>query len=150
TGQVAGRQFENSDSGYTTMVYVSRATHGAGIAIGLLFLLALVLIWYKPVSDAMKNASTTMMLLLVLAVTLLGTADSRAFFEKTDRTEIIPILPNQSAFSIPGFGANKDSQVQFDSEAYLNANKVPQKFFQIPHAKLTGSAGYSFLAGWDY
>src|SRR5262249_10561402 len=96
TGQVAGRQFENSDSGYTTRVYVSRATQGAGIAIGLLFLLALVLIWYKPVRDAMKNASTTMMLLFVLAVTLLGTADSRAFFEKTDRTEIIPILPNQS------------------------------------------------------
>ena len=48
-----------------------------------------------------------------------------------------------------GLGAVKDKQVQMDSEAFLNDNKVQLNRFQIPHQKLTGSAGNSIFAGDD-
>jgi hypothetical protein len=43
---------------------------------------------------------------------------------------------------IPDAGANKDGQAQFESEAYLNANKIPLKRFIVPHVKLSGSGGF--------
>jgi len=89
-------------------------------------------------------------LLAAGSIVLIGTADGRAFFEKVDRTEIYPILPNQSAFWIPEVGAVKDKQEQMDSESFLNDNKVQLNRFQIPHQKLAGSAGTSVFSGWDY
>jgi hypothetical protein len=116
-----------------------------------LFIGVLACIWFKPAKDAFKRVSSTLALLLAVgAALLIGTTDGRAFFEKVDRTEIYPILPNQSAFWIPETGAVKDKQVQVDSEAFLNDNKVQLNRFQIPHQKLAGSAGNSVFSGWDY
>jgi len=71
------------------------------------------------------------------------------FAETTDRTEAYTILPNQSAFWVPDTGANKDTQTQFESESYYNANKIAAKRFVVPHQKLSGSGGYGWGAGWD-
>jgi len=73
-----------------------------------------------------------------------------AFADTTDKTEAYTILPNESAFFIPDTGANKESQAQFDSEAYLQDKKIAVKRFVIPHQKLAGSGGTSWAStGWD-
>jgi hypothetical protein len=151
TGEAAGQQFDNTDSGYVTAVYTMSFFSAVGTIMTVVFVAILAAIWFKPVKEAIKRASQPLAVLLaVAAALLLGTNDGSAFFEKVDRTEIYPILPNQSAFWIPEVGASKDKQVQMDSEAYLNDNKVQLSRFQIPHQKLTGSAGNSVFAGWDY
>jgi hypothetical protein len=150
TGETAGHQLDNTDQGYVTAVYTMNVFSAAGTVMTVLFVGVLALIWYKPVRDAMRRGSHALVLLVSAAALLAGTGDGRAFFEKVDRTEIYPILPNQSAFWIPEVGAVRDKQVQIDSEAFLNENKVQLNRFQIPHQKLTGSAGNSVFSGWDY
>jgi hypothetical protein len=151
TGQAAGRQLDNTDAGYFTAVYTMNVFSAIGTIMTVLFVGVLAGIWFKPVRDAIRNVSQRLAVLLAVGGALLiGTTDGRAFFEKVDRTEIYPILPNQSAFWIPEVGAVKDKQVQVDSEAFLNENKVQLNRFQIPHQKLAGSAGNSVFAGWDY
>lgn len=100
----------------------------------------------------MKNIVKSIAGLALGSMSLLGgmSGTSQAFFEKTDRTEVYLILPNESAFWIPDNGANKDTQTKMDSEAYLEANKLSVKRFVIPHQKLQDSAGSSFFSGWDY
>ena len=73
---------------------------------------------------------------------LLAAPQAQAYYDKTDYTEAYTILPNESAFWIPDAGANKDNQAQFDSEAYLQANKIAVKRFIVPHTKLQGSGGF--------
>jgi hypothetical protein len=151
TAETAGRQLDNTDAGYLTAIHTMNFFSAVGTILTVFFVAILAVIWYRPVRDMFNRASQPLALLLAAGgALLLATTDGRAFFEKTDRTEIYPILPNQSAFWIPEVGAVKDNQVQMDSEAYLNANKVQLNRFQIPHQKLTGSAGTSLFAGWDY
>jgi hypothetical protein len=151
TGQTASRQLDNTDAGYLTAVYTMNVFSAIGTIMTVLFVGVLASIWFKPMRDAIRNVSQRLTVLLAVGGALLiGTTDGRAFFEKVDRTEIYPILPNQSAFWIPEVGAVKDKQVQVDSEAFLNENKVQLNRFQIPHQKLAGSAGNSIFAGWDY
>ena len=151
TGQAAGHQLDNTDAGYLTAVNTMNFFSAMGTIMTVLFVGVLAGIWFKPVRTAMRKGSERLAVLLAVGGALLiGTTDGRAFFEKVDRTEIYPILPNQSAFWIPEVGAVKDKQVQVDSEAFLNENKVQLNRFQIPHQKLAGSAGNSVFAGWDY
>jgi len=151
TAETAGRQLDNTDAGYLTAIHTMNVFSATGTVLTVLFVAVLAVIWYRPVRDTFNRAPPMLAVLLAAGgALLLSTGDSRAFFEKTDRTEIYPILPNQSAFWIPEVGAVKDNQVQIDSEAFLNANKVQLNRFQIPHQKLTGSAGNSIFAGWDY
>jgi hypothetical protein len=65
-----------------------------------------------------------------------------AYYQKSDYAEAYTILPNETAFWIPDIGANKDSQKQFESEDYLQANRVPVKRFIVPHTKLQGSGTF--------
>ncbi len=137
TGQVAGRQFDNDDMSYL----VTRAILGgfslADIVLDALVVLALIAIWYGPAKRAIMTALAP---LFILAI---APPPAHAYYDKTDYTEAYFILPNESAFFIPDVGSNKDSQSQFGSEEYLKANKIPAKRFQIPHAKLQGSAFWS-------
>jgi hypothetical protein len=151
TGQTAGRQLDNTDAGYLTAVNTLNFFSAIGSIMTVLFVGVLAGIWFKPVRTAIRRVSERLAVLLAVGGALLmGATESRAFFEKVDRTEIYPILPNQSAFWIPEVGAVKDKQVQVDSEAFLNENKVQLNRFQIPHQKLAGSAGNSVFSGWDY
>ena len=137
SGQVAGGQFDNSDSSF---VYASlwMGFNGSfgGMPLILLFVVLLA-IWWAPLRQRFGKQTITTAFGL-----LLGVAPAQAYYDKTDYTEAYTILPNESAFWIPDAGANKDSQTQFDSEAYLNANKVPLKRFIVPHVKLQGSGGF--------
>src|SRR4249920_2756519 len=104
------------------------------IGIPLVILLAvLVAIWWIPARRWLTPGATA-----VLFVLLAAAPNAWAYYDKTDYTEAIYILPNQSAFVIPDAGANKDSQAQFISLDYLKANKIAAKRVVIPHVKLSG------------
>lgn len=151
TAAAAGDQFNNSDSSYLRSVWTMNFFSSVGLLLAFALFVVLVVIWFKPARDLLKRSLAILTILVVASATLMGSAQSSyAFFEKTDRTEIIPVLPNWSAFWIPSMGANEDTQKQMDSQAYLEENKVSQKYFQVPHAKLTGSAGTSMFSGYDY
>jgi hypothetical protein len=137
SGQAAGQQFANSEVSYTSSLFWMSAFNGAGLIISFLFVLTLVAIWWKPA----KQWITAMLAAMCLLLTAIPRAD--AYYDQNDYTEVYFILPNESAFFIPEVGANKDSQSAFGSVAYLQANKIPAKRFQIPHAKLAGSSFWS-------
>jgi hypothetical protein len=134
TAETAANQLDNTDAGYLNAVYTMNFFSAIGTVATVLFIAVLAGIWFGPVRDALRRTSHIFAVLAAATGALLvGTTHGRAFFEKTDRTEIYPILPNQSAFWIPEVGAVKDKQVQMDSEAFLNDNKVQLNRFQIPH-----------------
>ncbi len=134
TGQTAGRQFDNSDASYVASVAGMRVFGHLGIP--LLVLLALLLwIWWRPLRSLLPGMT-------VALIALIGIQPAAAYYDKTDFTEAYTILPNESGFWIPDAGANKDSQAQLESEAYLNANKVALKRFIVPHTKLSGSGSF--------
>ena len=147
TGKVAGDQFQNSDVAYLKTMYTFSFFNGVNSIFSLALLLVLIAIWFKPVKSgiaAMIAASFAMM----VAVTVPEKAF--AFAAQTDKTEMVLILPNHSAFWVPNVGANKTDQAEFDSEAYYNDRKIAAKQFNIPHSKLAGSNGTSWTSGWDY
>ena len=129
-GRAAGLQFENSDSSAVISQVVMAYAGNLGISSVVLALL-LVAIWWKP-----------MRLLMTCLVVLMSASPASAYYDKSDYAEAYTILPNESAFWVPDIGANKDSQGQFDSESYLQANKLAVKRFIVPHTKLQGSGSF--------
>jgi hypothetical protein len=129
----AGKQFENSDVAAVTSFWGMRLSGHLGIPLVVL-LAVLALIWWRP---ARRKLATLLVLVL-----LLPPHEAAAYYDKTDYTEAYTILPNETGFWIPDAGSNKDTQAQFESEAYLNANRVALKRFIVPHAKLQGSGGF--------
>lgn len=78
----------------------------------------------------------------IVVTTLLVSNVSYAYYERSDYPEFIEIQPNQSAFAIPVVGNTKDTQTNFGSQSFLNANKVATKRFQVPHT-LIRNPGWS-------
>jgi len=76
------------------------------------------------------------------ALTIFSVNPSYAYYDKTDYPEYVEIQPNQSAFAIPVVGDTKSTQTSFGSQAFLDANKVATKRFQIPHT-LIRNPGWS-------
>jgi hypothetical protein len=129
----AGKQFENSDLAAVASVWGMSLSGHLGIPVALL-LLVLIAIWWGPARRALAA--------LLIASVMLLPHQAAAYYDKTDYTEAYTILPNETGFWIPDAGANKDTQAQFESEAYLNANRVALKRFIVPHAKLQGSGSF--------
>jgi hypothetical protein len=128
----AGKQFENSDVAAVTAFYGLNFFGHLGIPfLGLLLVLGLI--WWR---------AARRLLVMLTAIALFLPSTAGAYYDKTDYTEAYTILPNESGFWIPDAGANKDNQAQFESEAYLNANRVALKRFIVPHAKLQGSGSF--------
>lgn len=137
TGAMAGGQFENSDLNYATTTIAFGMLRGSGLLISILFVLLIVAIWLRPLRNLVTYISAGA---LLLGVTI---PPARAYYDQADYAEVYFVLPNESAFFIPDAGANRDNQTTFGSEDYLKANKIAAKRFQIPHAKLAGSAFWS-------
>ncbi len=147
-GDVAGRQFDNSDAAAVASTWIIGALSGFNLVLAIILALALLLIWSAPLRRSLGLAVAAA--LVVMAAGASHPQKAFAFADTTDRTEAYTILPNESAFFIPDTGANKESQAQFDSEAYLQDKKVAVKRFVIPHQKLAGSGGTSWAStGWD-
>jgi len=137
SGELAVRQLDNSDSGVvlaqTTMSYIS----GRGLPL-LLLLVVLAAIWWPYLRSGLSRLTGAAACALLLSAT-----GAQAYYDKSDYTEAVEILPNQSAFLIPESGANQDTQGVFMSVDYLSRNKVALKRVIIPHVKLAGSGGFS-------
>ena len=136
TGAAAGQQFANTDVSYVSSIVGIRLFSNLGIP-AVVLLVVVLAIWWVPLRHWWIG--TTSVIILGL---LLSAPQAHAYYDKNDYTEAYTILPNESAFWIPDAGANKDSQAQFDSEAYLQTNKVAVKRFIVPHTKLQGSGSF--------
>lgn len=145
SGELAGRQFEASDTAFLSSIYPIQIIGGVSRAISLLVFVAVLLIWWRPLRRWIAALLAT-----AAVLALLIPPPASAFWATTDATEAYTVLPNQSAFWIPNAGDNKNNQAQLNSEDYLNSNKVAAKLFIIPHVKFSGSGGTSVLSGWDY
>lgn len=147
-GIIAGQQFNNSDISAIFTTTTFSLISGVGGLLSLILLIALLAIWCKPIIKFIIAITATIVVVFGLSISLPDRA--YAYFDTIDKTEAYSILPNQSAFWIPDTAANKDTQVQFESESYYQERKIPFKRFVIPHVPLKGSAGNSMFSGWDY
>lgn len=147
-GDMAAQQFANSDAAAVTtgISFGAAAKFWSLLTLGAL--LALASIWWKPLRARLTRTGAA--ILLAAAGATAHSDRASAFADATDKTEAYTILPNESAFWIPDIGANKDSQGQFDTEAYFQERKVAVKRFIVPHQKLAGSGGTSVFSGWDF
>jgi hypothetical protein len=134
---MAGRQFDNNDTAYGISLIGMHVPNLAVSIISAIFLLILLAIWWKPLRKLLAA------MLTIVALAFIPTHRAQAYYNQTDYAEVYFILPNESAFFIPDVGANKDNQSTFNSEAYLNDNKIAAKRFQIPHARLPGSSYFA-------
>lgn len=130
----AGLQFQNSDVAavvsQTSLYSLSKMV----LIPSIIAIIALLLVWVPYIKRTWLAAAV-----LTLA---LSTSPAFAYYDKYDYAEAYTILPNESAFWIPDTGANKDSQVQYDSESYLESSKVAVKRFVVPHTHLQGSGSF--------
>ena len=133
SASTAVKQFDNSDTAYVVASYGMGLAERLAIPGGVL-LLALALIWWAP----LRRLAASLALAAILASALSPRA-AWAYYDKTDYTEAVTIMPNETAFWIPDNGGNKDSQGRMDSADYYQNNKVPLKRFIVPHQQLTGS-----------
>jgi hypothetical protein len=133
SAESAGKQFDNSDAAAFGAVIGLRVFGGFGIPL-LVLAAVLAAIWWRPVRRWIAP--------LAAAGLIAAPVPAAAYYDKSDFTEAYTILPNESGFWIPDLGANKDTQAQFESEAYLNANRVALKRFIVPHTKLQGSGSF--------
>ncbi len=143
----AGLQLSNSDQsafvGFTGM----RAYEAIVPAIVLLTFLCFLAIWWRPIRQGFRAVRKEQLsALLVAGTSLMFTSPASAYWSTTNVTEAYGIMPNHSAFWIPGTGDTKDNQARTESEEFYKENKVSGKFFPIPHVKLQGSV----YMGWDY
>ena len=132
-GYAAGLQFENSDG---AAIGSHMATQYIGVNMLVptaVAIVALLFLWVPYIERKF---------LATVAIFGLLSAPAYAYYDKSDYTEAYTILPNESAFWVPDIGANKDSQAQFDSESYLQANKLAVKRFIVPHTNLQGSGAF--------
>lgn len=143
-GQVAGDQFNASNLDYLKTGLIFNTASGITQIAGLVTLVTIGGIWFTTIKKFL--AGLLVMLLCVAGISIGSTNHVMAYSDTTDKTEAYTILPNETAFWVPDVGNNKDSQVKFDSEQYLNDNKVSAKRFIIPHAKLANTGG---SWGWD-
>jgi hypothetical protein len=81
-------------------------------------------------------------LLTATALAVFAASPANAYYDRTDYPEFVEVQPNQSAFAIPVVGDTKSTQTNFGSQAFLDANKVATKRFQVPHT-LIRNPGWS-------
>jgi hypothetical protein len=136
SGQLAGNQFQSSDTAYLTTAVGLPLLQGWHIP-AIVLVLVLAAIWWPVLKKAALSIFTVFFFRL-----LLTPPQAKAYFETTEKTEAMTVLPNQSAFWVPDNGDNKNSQIQFNSEDYWKMNKLAAKRFVIPHHKLGNSGGW--------
>lgn len=143
SGKAAVHQLDNSDLSYLISTPLTQFAGHLGLS-SIVLLIVLAMIWFVPIRRLLKAAPGPGIAGAVLLGFMLGAPHpAQAYYDKYDYTEAIYVLPNQSAFVIPDVGANKDSQGQFMSKEYLDANKVASKRVLVPHAKLSNSGSWS-------
>ena len=141
SAEMAGLQFQNSDSAAVVASTNLSFLSGVGGIISFVTLVALICIWQGYV-----RGRVTKPFCIAMATLLIGSHQpALAYYDTVNRAEAVTIMPNESAFWIPDTGANRDSQSNLDSESYLAANKIALKRFVIPHAIFRDSGGVNWF-----
>lgn len=147
SGNAAVLQLQNSNVSYIESIGLMRLGGHLGLS-SLILLALLVLVWWGPITRLFAASKSPagyagMFVVLGAVAALMAPHPAQAYYDKSDYSEAIYVLPNQSAFVIPDVGDNKDSQAQFMSREYLDAKKVPSKRVLVPHVKLENSGLWS-------
>jgi hypothetical protein len=137
-GQLAGNQFNPSDTSYLAIQAAFRSFNFISVFTVIFGLAVLAMIWYRPV----KTWIGALFALAMVFVCFVPHPAS-AYYDKSDYSENYFVLPNESAFFVPDVGDNKSSQASFGSEAYLSEKKIAAKRFEVPHTKLGNSVLWS-------
>lgn len=145
SGENAVQQLNNSDTDFVSSMAVARYLHLASTGWTVLCLTVLAAIWVGPVSRFFKkvNIQTLGAILLSVAVATAPMHQAHAYYSKSNYSDVVEILPNWTAFAIPETGKNLDSQGKFQSEDYLNKNKVAEKRYVVPHSKMPNTGLFS-------
>jgi len=145
-GAIAVSQFDDSIASYAksmTGMEFFKSMSG-GLSSGVL-LLAIIGLWWNNIKSLFDKSSKTLVVLgMMVLVTNFVVKDANAYYSRQDWAENVNVLPNHSAFLIPATGETKDSQKQFESEAFLNDKKVGAKRIQIPHVVLKNSGAIDY------
>jgi hypothetical protein len=137
-GRAAGGQMSSSDAISTDSIVTMHFYSSIGAIIWIVAAVLIFWIWWKHLKRGWAALLAGMLVMIVAG-------QAPAFYSATDVTEAYGILPNHTAFWVPGTGDTKNNQSQTESEEFLRSNKVAGKFFIIPHVKLSGST----YMGWD-
>ena len=147
SAQVAGKQFQESDMSYIQAIYGMNLFSWLGGISTILLLFILFMTWRKYLPQAKKVVKDITIGTTLAAMLMFGmTNHASAYWDTINKAEAYTVMPNESAFWIPSQGDSKGNQVELDSQAYLEANKVVAKLFIVPHAKFANSGGW---ASWD-
>lgn len=136
SAKMAGEQLKSSDTAYVASQVGMSFFHDLSAIPGLILLVALLVIWWKPLTSLRAKDVASM---IIFSIMVACSSHAFAFYEKPDKSEAITIMPDESFFWIPDTGDNKSSQVKLNSEEYYLANKLPVKRFIIPHETFKGS-----------
>ncbi len=137
-GKIASVQFEASDVSYLSEALQCACWSRFGFTTAMLILL--LVLWWAPI----RRVAGVTAVLLAAGMLITSPRPAAAYYSQQDFAEPYLIMPNESAFWVPDVGDNKSAQKAFDSSDYLNANKIASKRFLVPHAKLSGSAFWSW------
>lgn len=140
-GAVAVKQFDDGIANYATTITQMEffKSMSGGFSTSIIFLIIIGL-WWSEIMALFKSKDKLLTVLgLILAGNVIIPNDAFAYYSKQDWAENVNVLPNHSAFLIPATGDTKDSQKQFESEAFLNDKKVGAKRIQIPHVVMKNS-----------
>jgi hypothetical protein len=129
-------QLEPSDSAFLASRAVAEHGHTMTTLLTIALICTLLAIWWKPLKKLFIAG-------IAAAMLLLSPGSAEAYYSKTNYSEWMPILPNQSAFIVPLAGDNLSSQGQFNAKQYSDAKRVPTKMVEIHHAQLPGSSWIS-------
>lgn len=146
SGEAAVAQFSNSASeninSFVAMDFYNNLSHGGSFII---FMGIIMVIWLKHIKQLFQKKPDLLSVLgIVFIINTIIPVDAYAYYSRQDWAENVNVLPNHSAFLIPATGDTKDSQKQFESEAFLNDKKVGAKRIQIPHVVLKNSGAIDY------
>lgn len=136
-GAASVLQFNDSTSDAVTAGFLMYLYNNLSAGSFIIPTILILLIWKKEIMTV-KNSIFGLFAALIISISF-TTNDAQAYYSKQDWAEWYNVLPNHSAFMIPTTGESKDSQKQFESEAFLNEKKVGAKRIQIPHVVLKNS-----------
>jgi hypothetical protein len=139
TGHNAALQMHNSDVDYLRSAWLSFISRNIYSFSPLILGAFLLMVWWKPIKvlyQGFRNDSASWVVaILCSAVTLLAADTGNAYYDQANWPEWYYMKPNETCFYIPDVGANKESQVKFMSQEYLDQARIPAKRFKIEHVK---------------
>ena len=128
----AAQNLNNDSPEGNALSLIFRAGDWATLALTLIVVFVLCSIWAKPIKAFVRknNSVTALMLVAVMVVAFAGACNTNRATtdsEKNATQDVVVVQPNQTAFQIPTMGGSLSGQVELNSEAYYEKNRVAAK-----------------------